>query len=424
MIATWLTEVAAGLARGTITSSELVAMASGPDHLHATERVLAAATDEASAADARWARGAALGPLDGVPFAAKANLDIAAVPTSAGTGLDLPPAPADAAAVARLRKDGLIPVRTATLAELAVGSVTDNPFTGSCRNPCNPHLNAGGSSGGSAALVAAGIVPVALGSDTMGSVRIPAAYCGITGYKPTRGVVDTAGLTALCPLLDTVGVLAARPSDLLLIVGLLGVQRAAGGLTPATVGVPSLAAAADADGRRALDAVLKPLRTLGHRRVDVTLNIDVALVRRRGLLLCEADTYTRFAAAVDSADPGLSSRLRGLLAYGRDAGPARVEAARATLEAAAEAVLHAFDTADVLVLPTTPAGPPPIGVEPADAADLTAWVNVAGLPAVAFPAGPPTADGMPRGVQLVGRPGADAQVLALAVAVEAAGVMR
>jgi aspartyl-tRNA(Asn)/glutamyl-tRNA(Gln) amidotransferase subunit A len=419
-----LSEVVTRLAVGERSAAELVESARHPDDLAATEQLVPSALTLAAEADARRARRCALGPLDGVPFAVKANLDVAGIATTAGTGLRVEPL-RDAAAVAALRSCGMIPVRTATLAELALGSITDNPHTGACRNPRNRSLNAGGSSGGSAALVAAGIVPVALGSDTMGSVRIPAAYCAVTGYKPSRGAIDTAGLTPLHPLLDTVGVLAARAVDVQAVACRLvaGVSGAAASDGPAPrIGVPELAATADADGRAALQTVLSAARALGAAPVPMRLDVDVALIRRRGLLLCEADTYARFADAVDGDDQRLSRRVRELLRYGRDAGAGRVAEAHAAVEEASVRISRAFDEFDVLVLPTTPAGPPPLRSEPAHAADLSAWANVAGLPAVSIPAGPPTTDGMSRGVQLVGRPGADGAVIALAVALQDAGL--
>lgn len=422
MTAQCLVDVAGQLDRAEISAGALVEVALRADDHNATERVLATAAGEARAADARRAAGARRGPFDGIPFAVKANIDVAGVPTSSGTTVSLLPAAADAAAVARFRAAGLIPARTATLSELAIGSVTDNPHTGFCRNPANAALSAGGSSGGSAALVAAGVVPLALGSDTMGSVRIPAAYCGIAGWKPSRAAVDTTGLAPLHPLLDTVGVLAATAADLAAAAELLLDRPITGLPAQCRIGVPDLADLADAAGRAALAATTDALAGMGLSHVPADLALDVARLRHRGLLICEAHAYRQWSAAVEADDPGLSDRVRGLLRYGRDAGAEREAAALATLQQAAATVVRVFDHVDVVILPVTPGGPPPLGCEPAHAADLTAWVNIAGLPAVAIPSGPATNEGMPRGVQLVAAPGADMQVLALAAALQAAGV--
>jgi aspartyl-tRNA(Asn)/glutamyl-tRNA(Gln) amidotransferase subunit A len=416
-----LAELADSLRTGSRTAVDLVDHALSPDDLGATEWLLPGARADADASAARRADGNPLGDFDGIPFAVKSNIDVAGVPTTSGTALHVPTARRDATVIQRLRTAGFIPVRTATMAELAIGSVTDNPHTGTCRNPRNPALSAGGSSGGSAALVAAGLVPFALGSDTMGSVRIPAAYCGICAYKPSRGVIDTEGLTALYPPLDTVGVLA---SD---INGLIAVASVVADVNPiqhqehsnVTVGIPALADLADDDGHRALEVAVAALRSLGVTVISVPMDVDPAVVRRRGLLLCEVDTYRRFAEATDGDDPGLSESVRGLLRFGAAAPADKVRAAEEALSTAGDSIEAAFGSVDFMVLPTTPEGPPPVGHEPPHAGDLTAWANVAGVPAVAFPAGPDTAAGMPRGVQLVGRRGADAAVLALAATVAA-----
>lgn len=399
-----------------MSSVEAVRRALRPDVLGATETLIDGALGAASAADGRRAVGSSLGPLDGVPFAVKANIDVIGVPTTSGTALARPPAAADAAAVAAWRAAGLVPVRTTTLAELAIGSVTDNAHTGPCRNPHDARLAAGGSSGGSGALVGAGLVPLALGSDTMGSVRIPAAYCGVVGYKPSRRAVDARGLTPLHPLLDTVGVIAAAPEQLRLAVSLLLARDADQEIRPLrrVAVVDDLTAVADDAGRAAVAASAGTLSDVGWPVGSVRLDLDLGMVRRRGLLVCEAETYRRFAAEVDTDDPGLSDRVRTMLRYGRDAGEQRLQAALATLADIRGQALKAFTHADVLIAPTTPAGPPLVGEEPADAADLTAWVNVAGACAVSVPAGAPAPDGIRRGVQLIARPGADRALLDLA----------
>lgn len=372
-------------------------------------------------------------PIDGWTVGVKANLDVAGVPTSAGTLVVVDPAERDAEAVARLREAGAVIAATTTMAEAALGSVTANPWTGVCLNPHDPAFQAGGSSGGSAAAVAAGLVRVALGTDTMGSVRIPAACCGVVGWKPTRGAVPTRGLVPLAAVLDTVGVLARDAADALVIarivLGATSPVAADGDVRAVHLARLRLPVEVDAAADAAVASVLESL-VGGARRDDgdqgdgalaaepageQTLALDPALVRRRGLLLCEAEGYAFWRDAVERDDPGLSAPLKALLRFGRDASSERLADARATAEQVEAMTASLFDHADVLVLPTLAGPPPTVGQDPPGLADLTAWVNLAGLPAVSVPTGSrPEGEPVPRSVQLVGRPGSDLELLALA----------
>ena len=161
------------------------------------------------------ARDGRLGPLSGVPFAAKDLFDVEGRPTRAGSrSRPERPAPRDAAAIRRLEEAGAVLVASAQMDELAYGFSGENHHDGDCRNPHDPARSAGGSSSGSAALVAAGAVPLALGTDTNGSVRVPAALCGVWGLKPTYGRVSRAGVVPFVRSLDHVGALASS-ADLL-----------------------------------------------------------------------------------------------------------------------------------------------------------------------------------------------------------------
>ena len=183
------------------------------------EQALAAA----DAVDAARARGAVLPPLAGVPFAAKNLFDIAGITTLAGSKInrELAPATHDAVAVARLRAAGAILVGATNMDEYAFGFTTRNTHYGATRNPHDPTCIAGGSSGGSAAAVAAGMVPLALGTDTGGSVRVPAALCGIYGIKPTFGRISRRGVFPFSSSMDHVGAFARSVGDLALAYDLL-----------------------------------------------------------------------------------------------------------------------------------------------------------------------------------------------------------
>ena len=176
------------------------------------ERALA----EAKAIDAAVAANAALGPLCGVPYAVKNLFDVEGLSTLAGSRINagLPPAEQDAAVVQRLRRAGAILIGALNMDEYAYGFTTENTHYGPVRNPYDTSKIAGGSSGGSAAAVAGGMAPLALGSDTNGSVRLPAALCGVFGIKPTFGRLDRSGCFPLAASLDTVGAFARTAEDL------------------------------------------------------------------------------------------------------------------------------------------------------------------------------------------------------------------
>ena len=169
----------------------------------------------ALASEHRWRAERPLSALDGVPVAVKDNIAVAGLPLTAGMehrrGLF---ASADAEVVARLRAAGAVIIGMTNMHEAALGSTTDNRFYGRTDNPAAPGHTPGGSSGGTAAAVTAGFVPLGIGTDTLGSVRLPAAYCGVAALKPTPGLLPKAGLIDLSWSLDTIGPIAASIDDL------------------------------------------------------------------------------------------------------------------------------------------------------------------------------------------------------------------
>ena len=384
----------------------------------------ASARAEAAASDARRNDRASLGPLDGLPVAVKDNIAVAGVPTTCGTRAFPKPAAADAEVVARLRAAGAVIVGTLNMHEGALGATTDNPFHGRCANPLRHGFTPGGSSGGSAAAVAAGMVSLTLGTDTMGSVRIPAAYCGIWGLKPTRGAVPAAGLVHLSWTLDTIGPLARSPGELVAAMQAVGGMGNAGAadLSELRLGVPDVAAlaACEPEVLEGFDALKAALKAAGATLVQVDVSgWAPGAVRRAGLLISEVEGSEVFGAAAEGA--GLSDGFRGLLRYGRDARAGRLSQAYRLIGTVAAAFGAAVAGIDALLLPTAPqrafAQDDPA---PANQADFTTLANVAGAPALSMPMAAPDG-GLPCAAQIVGKRGSDARLLAIGEAMRALG---
>ena len=354
--------------------------------------------------------------------AVKDNIDIAGQPTRAGLGLSGRVVERDAGVVARLRAAGTALLGKARMDEAALGASGDNPHHGRTLNPRAAGCSPGGSSSGSAAAVAAGHCDAALGTDTLGSVRIPASYCGVVGLKPGQGVLPISGIVPLSPTLDTVGILASTVSVAAAVLRLLG-GPAEDAPLKLRLGVPdALNGMAFAPPvRAALDAARRSLLAAGWTVEPCAVPGWIpSATRRAGLLVAEAEGAEVHATLLGSDDPALlpllSPALRALLRYGRDASPDRLAQARATLQFASAGVEAALAGCDLLLLPTTAApaftwadGPPP------GQADLTALANAGGHPAISVPI-PGSALA---GLQLVGPHGSEGRLLAAARVLEA-----
>src|SRR5271155_426504 len=215
-------EIRAAVASGEAKARDVVAATL--ERISALNPKLGAFTDvtaeralaKADAIDAARARGGSLGPLAGAPFAVKNLFDIAGLPTRAGSKInrDRPPSKADATVIARLEAAGGVLVGALNMGEFAYDFTGRNVHDGPSRNPHDLKHMTGGSSGGSAAAVAGGLVPVALGSDTNGSIRVPSSFCGLFGLKPTYGRLSRVGTFPFVASLDHVGPLARSVADL------------------------------------------------------------------------------------------------------------------------------------------------------------------------------------------------------------------
>lgn len=373
----------------------------------------------ARAAAAQSARRIAAGDaraLEGVPIGIKANIDIEGFATTAGVEARRDAvATADAPVITRLRDAGAVILGHLNMHEAAMGATSDNAAFGRVSNPHNLGHTPGGSSGGSGSAVAAGLCLAALGTDTLGSIRIPAAYNGVYGLKPTHGLVSDDGVVPMCRRLDSVGPLARSVADLGAVMRVLA---PIGDATPlarvATLSVIDDFARTDVAVRSAYMLARDLIEGLGLTvtRYDAS-DIDLRAALMAGFVESAREVGQFYAADYARDDGGLSPELRGYVAQGLAATPDALAAGSAAMATAAARLHAVLQMADVILMPTEPQpafthGPAPVGQ-----ALFTGLANLAGLPALALPAGW-SAEGMPVSVQLVGRAGAEASLLALA----------
>ena len=367
---------------------------------------------------------AADGPLAGRPVAVKDIIAVAGVPTTYGSPVhDARPAAADAELVRRLRAAGAEVFATTQCLEYAAGFA--HPDVGDTRNPRDPSRTSGGSSGGSAALVAAGVCGLAVGTDTGGSIRIPAAYCGVVGLKPTAGLVPLDGVFPLSPTCDNAGTLTATAAGAAVLLGVLAGRDGERARAAAPVPVVQVLAAQLADPsvtseiRAAVTAALDALASAGWDIRELTAAwldelpaweepLGVIVAREAHLVHAGRDTR------------GYADGTRALLEFGASVTDQRYAWAldrRAELTAAIEASLAGADAlAGPTVGYTAPEQDPPFGVGDDNAEGrFTGPYNLSGHPAVSLPV--PSA-GLPAGIQLAGRRGRDQALLGIAVAAE------
>jgi aspartyl-tRNA(Asn)/glutamyl-tRNA(Gln) amidotransferase subunit A len=374
-----------------------------------------------------------LPPLHGVPVAVKDLFDVAGWETTgccaAYRGRM---AERDAEVVRRLRMAGAVVIGKTNQHELAAGATNLISACGATANPWDPTRITGGSSGGSGAAVAAGVVPVALGTDTGGSIRIPASMCGVTGLKPTHGVVSLDGVMPLAPSLDSVGPLATTVEDAAVVQAVLSGEPPTGldgmdGLEVATLGSlhvaflhPEVLGAVLAAAERfeGLGATISSVVGDGCFAPEVWAEVAWReMAEHHGALLDRPELLHR---------PTVE-----LLRRGAEQAEEVTAAARERAGAVRAAFLAALSTADVLLAAATPIVAPPAGADWVEVGSgrlsvrrgapslLTRSVNLAGLPAVSVPAGF-SSDGLPIGIQLIGRPGEEAAILRAAAAFQAA----
>ncbi len=397
--------------------------------------------------DAAIAAGQDVGPLAGVPFAVKNLIDVASLPTKAGSAInrEMAPAPRDGALVRRLEAAGAILVGTLGMGEYAYDFSGRNAHYGACRNPHDPSRMTGGSSSGSGAAVAAGMVPLALGSDTNGSIRVPSALCGCFGLKPTYGRLSRAGSFMFVASLDHLGPLARSAADLALaydamqgpdaddpactarppepVSGLLA--RGAEGLRIA-VADGYFARGADAD---ALGAVARVAAALGATsRIEIP---EAARARAAAFVITAAEGANlhlgRLKARPGDFDPETRDRF---LANALAPAAWYVQAQRFRRWYQAE-MRRLFDAVDIILAPATPCAAPAVDQQTmvidgqtvpvrASLGIFTQPISFIGLPVAAVPL--KSAGGLPVGVQVIAAPWAEEKALRVAAELEARGV--
>jgi aspartyl-tRNA(Asn)/glutamyl-tRNA(Gln) amidotransferase subunit A len=370
-------------------------------------------------------RGGEAVPLAGTPVAVKDLFDVAGLPTTAGLRGEHPPARTDAEAVRRLRRAGAIPIGKTAMDPLACTTGGQAPGFPPCLNPVDAALSPGGSSSGSAVAVAAGVIPIALGTDTAGSVRVPAAYCGVVGFKPGRRSIPRRGLVSVMPRFDTPGVLARSIEDCWNAFKALSGRNAQAG--PGTTDE-------DAQRRRPLVGALVDL--IGDGEGGVAEACEAALARldpdrfeieqvelgwrAPGLGIALAWELARvWGDRVDANPARFTDPIRSTIEFGRECGEERYLSAVAGLERAAVRLRRRFRRFSALVCPTVPVPAPDRDRETTfTSTQFTRIFSALGWPAVSLPAGRGR-EGRPVAVQVTAPPSRLGDVIAVARALEA-----
>jgi amidase/aspartyl-tRNA(Asn)/glutamyl-tRNA(Gln) amidotransferase subunit A len=413
----------------------------------------ARALQRAGALDAALARGdaeAARLPLLGVPFAVKNLFDVAGLPTLAGSKIEREAAPAehDGPLVERLEAAGAVLVGALNMDEYAYGFTTENSHVGPCRNPHDPTRIAGGSSGGSAAAVAAGQVPITLGSDTNGSIRVPSSLCGTFGLKPTYGRLPRHGSYPFVASLDHLGPFARSVRDLAACYDALqghDPRDIACVARPIEATLPRLAEGstglriavlggyfADNAGPQARAAVARVAEALGAGH-GVELP-HVAAARAAAFLISNSEGATLHLPDLKRRAADFEPLSRDRFLAGALLPSAWVVQAQRVRQWFARAAAEAFAHADVLIAPATPVPATPIGSEWLEIGGrrlptrpsmglLTQPISCIGLPVCCVPVWLP-GEALPIGVQLIGAPWREDRVLRAAAALEAQGVVQ
>lgn len=423
--------LSAGYRAGDFTPVDVVEAAL--DRLHRLEPLLNAFADPmaesaraaAVVARAELAAGHDRGPLHGISVAIKDLIDVAGTPTGYGTKAEPPVRPVrDAVLVARLRAAGAVILGKTNLLEYAYGIA--HPEVGQTNNPHDPARTAGGSSGGSAAAVAAGIVPLAIGTDTGGSIRIPAAYCGIVGVKPGFGLVPLDGVFPLSWSLDHAGPLARTVADAALALACIADRPMPLDRFdhPLRVGILQSHFSTTPVGRPVTDLVCAVLGRLRQAGMIETADIEIQGADRANgdlIMVLKPEASVIHAERLARNPGGYAPGTRAQIEAGFAIPATDYVRARQAQQAFRAQVEAAFKTVDVLVSPSVPYVAPledPVIVDGDDSEMLASgFANLSGHPSLSLPCG--QIGGLPVGLQLTGRLAGEARLLSAAARLEA-----
>ena len=392
---------------------------------------------QADESERRHRQGAALGLLDGVPIALKDLIDVAGIATSNGMAVRRHAiAETDAEVVRRLKAAGAIVLGKLNMHEAAMGASNDNPHFGHCHNPWAVGRTPGGSSGGSGAAVAGGLAACALGSDNMGSIRIPSALCGIAGLKPTDDLVSTRGVVELSWSTDSVGPMTRGVDGVALLMSVLAGPDAENprsrtapvaldftlpdepALAGLKIGLPEIfPIAPEPEIATAFEQALGVLSELGAELRPVKIE-DLEHSRKACLLIIEAEAAVAYGAYLDDPNVAFAANIRQQLEYGRALSSAKLVGAFRTRDLLRRRIEAIFREVDVLVTPSTPFPAHSFDqVEPKELAAYMALANLCALPGLSLPMGFSQA-GLPLGMQIMAAPFRDPLVLRVGKAFE------
>jgi aspartyl-tRNA(Asn)/glutamyl-tRNA(Gln) amidotransferase subunit A len=390
------------------------------------EPALKAAEDS----DIRRQAGAALGPLDGIPFGFKANILVEGYADHAGIkGRKSSAAPNDSHAITKLKAAGMIPFVQTNMDEGALGITGRNDYFGDTMNPIDSHFSTGGSSSGSAAVLASGMCPAALGSDSLGSIRIPASLCGIVGLKPSRNLVRTLGTIPLSWTFDHVGPMARSVDDtFMMLSALLGVPASVDKLPSdikgLKIGIPhdfiQSCPALTNKVYQNFEVATEMLKDLGAIIQPVSFrNYDIAVARKAAFEICEIEMAEFHGAMYHETPNAFSERFKGMIEWGMKAGDNIKLKAMTAIARMGDSIDEAMMPLDAIITPTTPMNAfeartdAPIGMY-----DYTAPANFAGMPAISIPLGTSGENGMPFGLQVTGNILSERKIITIAKAAQ------